>query len=70
MFVVFQTQKALQHSHTSIQGMLEQRKTVRTKKQQTKAWFEAADAVKTYSDSMIHRWNKEIDVYLVFVRAQ
>ncbi|EIW52744.1 uncharacterized protein TRAVEDRAFT_79847, partial [Trametes versicolor FP-101664 SS1] len=31
-----------------------------------KAWADAADMVKTYSDEMVDRWNKVIDTYLVF----
>ena len=32
------------------------------------AWNETAKIVKTYSDQMIDRWNKEIDTLLVYVR--
>ncbi|OJT04589.1 hypothetical protein TRAPUB_4704 [Trametes pubescens] len=49
-----------------LEELLQQRKAIRTEEQQAKAWTDAAKAVKLYSDNMIHRWNKEIDVYLVF----
>ncbi|KAI0666951.1 hypothetical protein C8Q78DRAFT_928288, partial [Trametes maxima] len=37
-----------------------------TSEDKAKAWSEAADAVRIYSDEMIQRWNTEIDTYLVF----
>ncbi|EIW52775.1 uncharacterized protein TRAVEDRAFT_87799, partial [Trametes versicolor FP-101664 SS1] len=43
-----------------------QRKAMRTEEEEAEAWSKAATDLKTYSDNMIHRWNKEIDVYLVF----
>ncbi|KAL1943711.1 hypothetical protein VTO73DRAFT_4156 [Trametes versicolor] len=49
-----------------LERLLDQRKDIHPEKKQTEAWSDAAGAVKTYSDSMVHRWNKEIDVYLVF----
>ncbi|KAI0754384.1 hypothetical protein C8Q80DRAFT_1266025 [Daedaleopsis nitida] len=34
--------------------------------QRTKAWSNAAEAVKTYNDELITRWNKEMDTLLVY----
>lgn len=56
-------------THKTTQRLLQKRKTTHTEEHQAKAWTDAAQAVKLYSDNMINRWNKEIDVYLVFVRA-
>lgn len=50
-----------------MQDLLEERKTIRTEEEKEKAWADAADMVKTYSDEMVERWNKVIDTYLVFV---
>lgn len=61
----------LQSSYSdNVQKLLEERTTSRTEEQKRTAWSDAAGAVKTYSDNMIKRWNKEIDVYLVFVSAK
>lgn len=48
--------------------MLDKRDEVYTPEQKTNAWSDAAGMVRNYSDDMITRWNKEIDIYLVFVR--
>ena len=37
--------------------------------QKSKAWSNAAEAVKIYSDEMINRWSQEMDTLLVYVRA-
>lgn len=50
-----------------MQDLLEERKTIRTEEEKDKAWTDAADMVKTYSDEMVERWNRVIDTYLVFV---
>ncbi|KAL1946234.1 hypothetical protein VTO73DRAFT_15361 [Trametes versicolor] len=50
----------------SLQKLLEERKNICTEEEKAKAWTDVADTVKTYSDDMIERWNKQIDVYLVF----
>ncbi|TBU34342.1 hypothetical protein BD311DRAFT_351394 [Dichomitus squalens] len=34
--------------------------------QKAKAWSDAAEAVKTYSDEMINRWSREMDTLLVY----
>lgn len=40
-----------------------------TDKEKAEAWFEGTNTVMTYTDDMIDGWNKEIDIYLVFVSA-
>ncbi|RDX49634.1 hypothetical protein OH76DRAFT_521685 [Lentinus brumalis] len=42
------------------------RKTLFTEEQRTDAWNETANIVKTYSDELIERWNKEIDTLLIY----
>ncbi|RPD67903.1 hypothetical protein L226DRAFT_386154, partial [Lentinus tigrinus ALCF2SS1-7] len=42
------------------------RKTFFKEEDRAKAWDETAKLVKTYSDEMVERWNKEIDTLLVF----
>lgn len=60
----------MQSSHRGlVQKLLEERKNICTDEEKAKAWTDVADMVKTYSDDMIERWNKQIDTYLVFVRA-
>ncbi|TFK87246.1 hypothetical protein K466DRAFT_599650 [Polyporus arcularius HHB13444] len=44
----------------------ETRKSFFTDEQRAEAWEETAIIVKTYSDEMIERWNKEIDTLLVY----
>ncbi|KAL1943677.1 hypothetical protein VTO73DRAFT_4122 [Trametes versicolor] len=51
---------------TELDDLLEERKTIRTEEEKEKAWTDAADMVKTYSDEMVERWNRVIDTYLVF----
>lgn len=41
-----------------------------TEERKATEWKNAAEMVKTYSDEMVARWNKEIDTYLVYVRIQ
>ena len=38
-----------------------------TEKEKKEAWDEIAGLVKTYSDELVDRWNKEIDTLLVYV---
>ena len=51
-----------------MQEYWEARKSFFTEKQRADAWDKTAKIVKTYSDEMIDRWNKEIDTLLVYVR--
>ncbi|RPD63453.1 hypothetical protein L227DRAFT_521624 [Lentinus tigrinus ALCF2SS1-6] len=44
----------------------ETRKTFFTDEQHEEAWNETAKILKTYSDEVIDRWNKEIDTLLVY----
>lgn len=44
--------------------------SVHTEERKAAEWENAAEMVKTYSDEMVARWNKEIDTYLVYVRTQ
>ncbi|KAI0820773.1 hypothetical protein BC628DRAFT_1329511, partial [Trametes gibbosa] len=37
-----------------------------TAKETEEAWSKAAAIVQTYSDELVHRWNNEIDTYLVY----
>ncbi|EIW53850.1 uncharacterized protein TRAVEDRAFT_132874, partial [Trametes versicolor FP-101664 SS1] len=40
--------------------------SVHTEERKAAEWENAAEMVKTYSDEMVARWNKEIDTYLVY----
>ncbi|RDX49686.1 hypothetical protein OH76DRAFT_506518 [Lentinus brumalis] len=42
------------------------RKTLFTEEQRTDAWNETANIVKTYSDELVDRWNKEMDNLLIY----
>lgn len=48
---------------------MNRRKDLYRPEETEKAWSDAADVVKVYSDDMIKRWNAEIDTYLVYVRG-
>ncbi|KAL1946898.1 hypothetical protein VTO73DRAFT_15002 [Trametes versicolor] len=50
----------------SIQELLNRREDLYRPEETEKAWSDAADVVKDYSDDMIKRWNAEIDTYLVY----
>ncbi|KAH9856858.1 hypothetical protein C2E23DRAFT_882158 [Lenzites betulinus] len=49
-----------------IENLYRGRKDIYTSEQKAKAWTDAADMVKKYSDEMVERWNRQIDTYLVF----
>ena len=55
----------------AVQNMLqerwEERKKDFTEEEKKNAWDETAKVVKTYSDELVDRWNKEIDTLLVYV---
>ena len=57
----------------AVQNMLqerwEERKNDFTEEEKKKAWDEIAGIVKTHSDELVDRWNKEIDTLLVYVCA-
>lgn len=48
---------------------MNRRKDLYRPEETEKAWSDAANVVKVYSDDMIKRWNAEIDTYLVYVRV-
>ncbi len=52
------------------QELLNRRKDIYRPEETERAWSDAADVVKVYSDDMIKRWNDEIDTYLVYVRGR
>ncbi|KAI0744442.1 hypothetical protein C8Q76DRAFT_804561 [Earliella scabrosa] len=47
----------------------DERKDEFAEKEKEQAWDKTASVVKTYSDELIDRWNKEIDALLVYVRV-
>ncbi|KAI0827563.1 hypothetical protein BC628DRAFT_138987 [Trametes gibbosa] len=49
-----------------LENLYRRRKDIYTAEQKAKAWTDAADMVKKYSDETVERWNKQIDTYLVF----
>ena len=55
----------------AVQNMLQERWEERqkdfTEEEKKNAWDETANVVKTYSDELVDRWNKEIDTLLVYV---
>ena len=44
-----------------------ERKDDFTEEEKKDAWDKTAEVVKTYSDELVERWNKEIDTLLVYV---
>ena len=49
------------------QNRWEERENDFTEEEKKEAWDEIAGIVKTYSDELVDRWNKEIDTLLVYV---
>ena len=54
-------------SLTSSQDIWEKRGSRYTAEEKAEAWSGTAEIVKTYSDEMVQRMNKEIDTLLVYV---
>ncbi|KAI0365880.1 hypothetical protein BV20DRAFT_982262 [Pilatotrama ljubarskyi] len=50
----------------SYKELLRQREKLFTAEEKDQAWSDTVEAVKTYSDELLHRWNTEIDTYLVY----
>ena len=50
-----------------IQELREELCTEYDEEHRARAWTAAADAVKTYHDELINRWNQEMDTLLVYV---
>ncbi|KAI0769373.1 hypothetical protein BD413DRAFT_82826 [Trametes elegans] len=46
--------------------LVQKRGELLSEEEKSKAWSDAASMVKTYSDELVDRWNKEIDTYLVY----
>ncbi|KAI0640842.1 hypothetical protein C8Q79DRAFT_1037483 [Trametes meyenii] len=51
---------------TTLEMLWKKRGDRYTANEKAEAWNDSAEVVKTFSDEMIHKWNKEIDTLLVY----
>ncbi|KAH9847091.1 hypothetical protein C2E23DRAFT_850130 [Lenzites betulinus] len=49
-----------------LQELLDQQRGVHTDDARTKAWSDVATKAQTFGDDLVNRWNREIDIYLLF----